>query len=84
MRCGATTIWTKVRYFCSILDCIYGDGTFLDPDDDVIMPAGPPPGAANEEEDSDDDIPMPEGPPPPGQPLPQGLFVSFWFIYFSN
>jgi hypothetical protein len=44
------------------------------------MPAGPPPGPANEEEDSDDDIPMPEG-PPPGQSFPQGLFVSFWYVY---
>jgi hypothetical protein len=43
-------------------------------DDDVIMPEGPPPGTANnDEEDSDDDIPMPPG-PPPGQSLPQGLF----------
>ncbi|KAI6031531.1 WW domain binding protein 11-domain-containing protein [Pisolithus microcarpus] len=29
-----------------------------DTDDDIVMPAGPPPGS------SDDDIPMPEGPPP--------------------
>ncbi|KAI6153803.1 WW domain binding protein 11-domain-containing protein [Pisolithus tinctorius] len=35
------------------------DGT----DDDIVMPAGPPPGV-NSDDDSDDDIPMPEGPPP--------------------
>ncbi|GJJ13242.1 hypothetical protein Clacol_007493 [Clathrus columnatus] len=42
-------------------------------DDDIVMPAGPPPshpGNENEEnEDSDDDIPMPEGPPPNKMPL---------------
>jgi len=69
-----------VRYFCSILHCIYNDGILLDSDDEIVMPPGPPPGATNEEEDSDDDIPMPEG-PPPGQSFPQGLFVSFWYIY---
>jgi len=37
-----------------------------DSDDDIVMPAGPPPGQSDEiEEDSEDDIPMPEGPPPP-------------------
>lgn len=35
-------------------------------DDDIPLPAGPPPGQSEEnEENSDDDIPMPEGPPPP-------------------
>ncbi|RPD65006.1 hypothetical protein L227DRAFT_607610 [Lentinus tigrinus ALCF2SS1-6] len=32
-------------------------------DDDIVMPAGPPP--EEKSEGSDDDIPMPEGPPPP-------------------
>lgn len=37
-----------------------------DTDDDIVMPAGPPPGSnvENGDDDSDDDIPMPEGPPP--------------------
>lgn len=37
-----------------------------DTDDDIVMPAGPPPGSSveNGDGDSDDDIPMPEGPPP--------------------
>jgi len=55
-----------------------------DSDDDVVMPAGPPPGAEIEEdEDSDNDIPMPAG-PPPGQSLPPGLFVKFWYICFET
>ncbi|KAI6135497.1 WW domain binding protein 11-domain-containing protein [Pisolithus thermaeus] len=35
-------------------------------DDDIVMPAGPPPGSnvENSDGDSDDDIPMPEGLPP--------------------
>lgn len=42
--------------------CIHAEDT----DDDIPMPAAPPPGASKEEEeeDTDDDIPMPEGPPP--------------------
>ncbi|TCD68115.1 hypothetical protein EIP91_011568 [Steccherinum ochraceum] len=39
----------------------------VDSDDDIVMPAGPPPDA---DDDSDDDIPMPEGPPP----LKEGAF----------
>ncbi|KAH8099308.1 WW domain binding protein 11-domain-containing protein [Cristinia sonorae] len=34
-------------------------------DDDIVMPAGPPPDTAEDPDDSDDDIPMPDGPPPP-------------------
>lgn len=34
------------------------------------MPAGPPPGADEEDEDSDADIPMPEGPPPGKEGMP--------------
>ncbi|KAK7686735.1 hypothetical protein QCA50_010335 [Cerrena zonata] len=41
-------------------------------DDDIAMPAGPPPGRSDdEEEDSDDDIPMPDGPPPPKDGIQQ-------------
>jgi hypothetical protein len=54
----------------------------LDSDDDIVMPAGPPPAQANDEdEDSDDDIPMPEG-PPPGQAFPQGTLIDP-LVYFS-
>ena len=39
-----------------------------DSDDDIVMPAGPPPGLAlgkhDELVDDDDDIPMPEDSPP--------------------
>ncbi|CEL56083.1 hypothetical protein RSOLAG1IB_07536 [Rhizoctonia solani AG-1 IB] len=52
-------------------------------DEDIVLPAGPPPGHPKEEtsnsdsgsEGSDDDIPMPSGPPPPKQapPLPKGI-----------
>ncbi|KAF8602385.1 hypothetical protein BDV93DRAFT_582342 [Ceratobasidium sp. AG-I] len=48
-------------------------------DDDIALPAGPPPDDSKEASDSssegsDDDIPMPPGPPPPkaAPPLPQG------------
>ncbi|CAE6527753.1 unnamed protein product [Rhizoctonia solani] len=49
-------------------------------DDEIILPAGPPPSGKKEtsdsepdSEDSDDDIPMPAGPPPPkSAPLPKG------------
>lgn len=39
----------------------------LDPDDDIVMPEGPPPGVEEEPVDSDDDVPMPEGPAPGGE-----------------
>lgn len=47
-----------------------------DSDDDLIMPAGPPPAPPAEEgeDDSDDDIPMPDG-PPPGKELPLGTIL---------
>lgn len=43
-------------------------GDIFTDDDDIVMPAGPPPGA--DESDSDDDIPMPEGPPPGTEGMP--------------
>jgi hypothetical protein len=45
------------------------------------MPAGPPPGAQNENEEgveSDDDIPMPEGPPP------NSAFMGVSSVTFSS
>ncbi|EUC67068.1 mRNA biogenesis factor [Rhizoctonia solani AG-3 Rhs1AP] len=50
-------------------------------DDDIVLPAGPPPSGTKQQtsdsesdsDGSDDDIPMPTGPPPPkSAPLPKG------------
>ncbi|KAG8718578.1 hypothetical protein FRC08_004946 [Ceratobasidium sp. 394] len=56
------------------------DSDEAESDEDIAMPAGPPPDGVKDDddgsssEDSDDDIPMPPGPPPPksAPPLPQG------------
>ncbi|KAG8742528.1 hypothetical protein FRC10_001295 [Ceratobasidium sp. 414] len=56
------------------------DSDEAESDEDIAMPAGPPPDGVKDgdddssSEDSDDDIPMPPGPPPPksAPPLPQG------------
>lgn len=55
----------------------------LDDDDDIVMPEGPPPGAADEVE-SDDDIPMPEGPPPQKDGFSQGIYRVLKHVAFTH
>lgn len=50
-----------VNAFVSVICSLAHINPDEDPDDDIIMPVGPPPGI-DEPVDSDDDIPMPEDP----------------------